>query len=198
MFNNFIAHLKLILNRSNTVRSNPISLSRCCGLSSQRLFPRHTSRVKVRPLPQAHSAVTLPLAIVTLEVIRGRSMVHTPVIPDCEIIRVQPLVTDLQIVVIDEQSHEPCEESLTLLLSHVVNLGNVLAECEDGLPARDGVGADDGVDGFEELADVLRSTALSSEELEAVFLGGLVEARLGVGGGQGVEEFLVWFGDAVV
>lgn len=125
-------------------------------------------------------------------------MVHTPVIPDGEIIRVLPLVADLQIVVIDEQSHEPCEESLTLLLSHVVNLGNVMAECEDGLPARDGVGADDGVDGFEELADILGSTALSSEELEAVLLGGLVEARLGVGGGQGVEEFLVWFRDAVV
>jgi hypothetical protein len=175
-----------------------LALSRCSTLSGQRLPPRHTSWVQIRPLSQANRAVSFPLSIVTLEVIRSSSVVHTPVIPDGEIVRVLPPVTDLQIVVIDEQSHEPCEKSLALELAHVVHLAYVLADGKDGLPARDGVGADDGVDGLEELADVLGGAAGLGVELEAVPLGGLVEAGLCVGGGQGLEEFLVWFGDAVV
>lgn len=125
-------------------------------------------------------------------------MVHTPVIPDREIVGVLPPVTDLQIVVIDEQSHEPGQQRLALELGDVVHLGHVLADGEHGLPAGDRVGANDGVDGLEQLADVLGGAARLGEELEAVAGGGLVEAWLRVGGGQGLEEALVWLRDAVV
>lgn len=125
-------------------------------------------------------------------------MVHAPVIPDSEIVLVLPSVPDLQVVVIDEQSHEPVEQRSALQISDIVHLRNVLADGEHALPASDGVGADDGVDGLEKLANVLGSTALAAVDLEAVLFGGLVEARLRVGCGQAFEEFLVWCRDAVV
>jgi hypothetical protein len=53
------------------------------------------------------------------------------------------------------------------------------------------------VDGLEDLADVLGRAALGRVELEAVALGCLVEAGLGVGRGEALEEALVWGGDAV-
>lgn len=101
-------------------------------------------------------------------------------------------------MVIDQQSDEPSQKRLALELAHIVHLGDVLADGKDGFPPGNGVGADDGVDGLEEVADVLRGAAGFGVELEAVPVGGLVEAGLRVGGGQGLEEFLVWFGDAVV
>ena len=110
-------------------------------------------------------------------------MIHTPVIPDGEIILVLPSVSDLQVVVIDEQSHEPVEQRLTLQLSHVVDLPDVVSDGENALPAGDGVGADHGVDGLEKLADVLGCAALTAVEVEAVLVGGLVEARLHIGRG---------------
>lgn len=74
----------------------------------------------------------------------------------------------------------------------------MLADGEYGLPAGDRVGADDRVDGLEQLADVLGGAASLAEELEAVALSGFVEAWLRVCGSQGLEEALVWLRDAVV
>ena len=68
----------------------------------------------------------------------------------------------------------------------------------DGLPAGDGVGADDRVDGREIGADVLRGAARAFEKGEPSFGGDGVELRLGEGAGQGLVELLVGFRDAVV
>jgi hypothetical protein len=74
----------------------------------------------------------------------------------------------------------------------------VVAHGEDALPARHGVRADDGVDCLEELAHVLGRAPLGAVQLEAVALCRLVEAWLGVGCREGVEEALEGLRDAVV
>jgi hypothetical protein len=56
-----------------------------------------------------------------------------------------------------------------------------MAESKNALPAGDGVGAHDGVDGFEDFADIFGGAARFGIDLEAVFLGGFVEFWLGVG-----------------
>jgi hypothetical protein len=53
--------------------------------------------------------------------------------------------------------------------------------CKDTLPASNWVGANDGVNGFEDGTNVLGGTTWLAVELKAVVLSSLVEARLGVG-----------------
>ena len=68
----------------------------------------------------------------------------------------------------------------------------------DSLPAGDGIGADNGVNGREIGADVLRGAAGAFEKGEASLGSDGVELRLGKGAAQGLVELLVGFGDAVV
>ena len=75
---------------------------------------------------------------------------------------------------------------------------HVVTDCEDGFPACDWVGADHGVNGRKVFADIVRGATGGCVEFEVVVLGGFVECGLGVGGGQGVKEFLVGSGNAVV
>lgn len=162
------------------------------------LGPAGALRVKVRPLTQTHCPGTRPLTIVANHVVRSRRMVHRAVIPDGEVIDVLPLVTDLQVVVLDNELHEPVEEVARLGLAETVDLLDVMASAEDALPAGDGVGANHGVDGFEELADILRRTTLGAVDLETIALSGVVEAGLSVGRSECLEELLQRLGDTVV
>lgn len=73
-----------------------------------------------------------------------------------------------------------------------------MAHGEDGFPACNRVGADDGVDGFEHIADVFGGSSRSGEELEVVGVGGGFEARLSVGCCERFEKLLIGFRDAVV
>lgn len=59
----------------------------------------------------------------------------------------------------------------------------MVADCVDGFPACDGVGADHGVDGGQVAAGVFGGTAWGGVEFEVVGFGGGVEFGLGVGGG---------------
>ncbi len=74
----------------------------------------------------------------------------------------------------------------------------MLANCKDGLPACDRVGADDRVNSREHVANIVRGAARGGVEFEVIFVGGIVESGLRVGGGQGVEELLIGSGKAVV
>jgi hypothetical protein len=56
-----------------------------------------------------------------------------------------------------------------------------MTESKNALPARNGVGAYDGMDGFENFADVFGGAAGFGIDLEAVLLGCFVEFRLCVG-----------------
>lgn len=57
---------------------------------------------------------------------------------------------------------------------------HVVADGEHALPPGDGVRADDGVHGFEDLADVFGGAAGPGEDLEVVAGGGFVEGWLRV------------------
>ena len=67
----------------------------------------------------------------------------------------------------------------------------VLADCEDGFPACDGVGADHGVNGGKFFADVIGGASGGGVEFEVIVFGARVELGLRISGGQGVEKFLV-------
>ena len=67
----------------------------------------------------------------------------------------------------------------------------MLADCEDRFPARDGVGADHGVNGGKFFADVIGGASGGGVEFEVIVFGARVELGLRVSGSQGVEEFLV-------
>lgn len=121
-----------------------------------------------------------------------------PVIPDGDIVAVLPADADLQVVVVDQQLGEPLQQRLGLELGHVVDVRQVAADGEDGLPARDRVGAHDGVDGGQLLAHVEGRAAGLVVDLEVAALGGGDEAGLRKGGRQALEELLVRCGDAVV
>jgi hypothetical protein len=88
---------------------------------------------------------------------------------------------NLQIMIINNQSHEPRQQCLALPFRKAIDVLHMVAEREDGFPACDGVGADYGVDGFEDFADVLGGSAGSGVDFESVLFGGFVEAWLGVG-----------------
>jgi hypothetical protein len=108
-------------------------------------------------------------------------MIHTPIIPNREIIRILPPVSYLQIMIIHHKSQEPVQYAFTLSFSQSINFLHVVAECENALPAGDGVGAHDRVDGFEDFADVFGGAAGLGIDLETILLGRFVEFRLCVG-----------------
>jgi hypothetical protein len=84
-------------------------------------------------------------------------------------------------MIIHHKSQEPIQYPFALSLSQVVDFLHVVPESEDALPAGDGVGAHDGMDGFEDFADVFRGAAGFRVDLEAILLGCFVEFRLGIG-----------------
>jgi hypothetical protein len=102
-----------------------------------------------------------------------------------KIVRIPPLMPNLQIMVIDDQTHKPIQQSPALLLRQPDDALDMMPHCEDGLPACDRVRANDGMDGAELRADVLGGAARRCVQLEAVGVSGFVEAGLGVGCGEG-------------
>ena len=134
----------------------------------QRLPPRLTIWIQVRPLPQTDG--TLPCPITQAFVVRRGGMVHATIIPNSwrmsatyqrasttqfrntenkltKIVRIPPLMPDLQIVVFDNQTHKPIQQSPALLLRQPVDALDMMPYSEDGLPACDRVRANDGMDG---------------------------------------------------
>jgi len=69
---------------------------------------------------------------------------------------------------------------------------------EHRLPTRDWVGSDNGMDGLEDVTNVLWCSTLLVIEFEAVLIGRLLEARLSVCSSQALEEFLIWGGNPIV
>lgn len=157
------------------------------------------SWVKVRLLPQTDSPRPLPLAQTLLADVVWRSrVIDTTIIPNGEIVDVVPTVTDLQVMILHNQADEPVQEVLGLVVGQPVDVLDVVAHGEHGLPARHGVGAHYRVDGFEYVADVLGGSSGRREELEVVLLGGCVEVWLGVVCRERVEEAPECGRDAVV
>ena len=73
----------------------------------------------------------------------------------------------------------------------------MVSDCEDGFPAGDWIGADDGVRSLELIADVVGRTARGGVQFEVIVFGSFSEQRLRIGGSKTFKEFLVRGGDAV-
>lgn len=101
-------------------------------------------------------------------------------------------------MILNNELQKRFQQRSTLLRFEPIDLLRVDADGIDRLPARDGIGADDGVDGREVGADVLGGAAGAFEEGEAAFRCDGVELGLGEGAGEGLVELLVGFRDAVV
>lgn len=115
-----------------------------------------------------------------------------------KIVLVLPAETDLQVVVVDNQTDEPLQQVVTLFFGQSINLADVVTDGEDTLPAGHGVGADDRVDGRQVVADVVGAASRFGVQLKLVVLGALVEGGLRICCVKGLEELLIWPGDAVV
>ena len=125
-------------------------------------------------------------------------MIHASVIPDRQIVGIRPPVPNLQVMILNDQVFEPFEQVTALGWCETVNTLAVRADRKDGLPACDGIGTHDGMLGGKLGTNVVRGAAWTFEEGETIGRRGFTEARLGVGGGQRVEELLVGGGYAVV
>ena len=101
-------------------------------------------------------------------------------------------------MVLVDQIQEPTQELGALLLGQTVDMLDMAANREDALPARDGIGAHDGVDGLQLATDVLGRAPRFVVELKPCVFRHLTEKRLLKGGGEAFKELLVWFADAVI
>ena len=99
--------------------------------------------------------------------IRRRSIEHTPIIPDCHIIWMLPALPRLQIIIIHDQLCEPFQQRLRFQRRYMVNVLHVGVDCEDRLPVCDRAGTNDGLEGGQFFADVVRGTTAVSVDFEA-------------------------------
>ena len=118
-------------------------------------------------------------------------MVHTSIIPNREIIGILPSMSHLQIVVIDNQPHEPVKQRLRFRLREAVHPLHVMTNSKHRLPAGHGISAYHGMDGFELFAHVLGRAAGFAVDVEPVLGCCEVEFGLRLGGVKGLQESLV-------
>lgn len=109
-----------------------------------------------------------------------------------------PLESNLQIMVVIDKIQEPLQQMLALFVGHAIDVRDVSAHREDALPPSDGVRSDNGVDGLELTANILRSTARLFVELETLAFGNGAKVRLLKGCGESLEELLVRLADSIV
>jgi len=106
------------------------------------------------PLPSPLTQIRLA------QIIWSGGMIHTSIVPDRQIIGILPSMTDLQIMIINYQGQELIQKSLAFELRQPIDALDMMPKRKDRLPACDRIGAYNWMDSFEDLADVLWSTAL--------------------------------------
>lgn len=75
-------------------------------------------------------------------------MIHAPIIPDRQILRVLPSVPHLEIMIISDQIHEPPKRLLAFEIAKSIDRLHMMSNGENGFPASDGVCANYRVLGF--------------------------------------------------
>lgn len=126
----------------NTQRSPSSEVSQPRSLNQTQRFPSALAPlIKERLLPDGNDAIPLPLASIVI----GRSVENRAIIPNGKVI-LSPAETNLEIVILRNKLGEIVLENLALSLGDAVDLArlDLLACCEEGLPACHGVGTDDG------------------------------------------------------
>jgi uncharacterized ParB-like nuclease family protein len=62
-------------------------------------------------------------------------MVHTPVVPDGEIIRILPSMANLDVMIFRNQRREPIESSLAFFFGQPIDVLHMVADRKDRFPA---------------------------------------------------------------
>lgn len=101
-------------------------------------------------------------------------------------------------MVLVDNIQEPVQQVLALLLRHTIDVLHVSANREDALPSGHRVRPDNRVNGLEFFTDVLGCAARLVVQFEAAVVRDRLEERLLECHGEGFQEFLVGFADAVV
>jgi hypothetical protein len=100
------------------------------------------------------------------------------------IVIVDPLVANLEIVILNDHLDEPVEQVLAFPLCHVVDVRNVTSHGEDALPSGDGIRADDWMYRFKRVANIVGRSSLARIQLEAMSHRASCVPGLGVHRGQ--------------
>lgn len=79
----------------------------------QILLSRPAVRIQIRLLTQTNSPLPRPRALI----IKSRRMIHTPIIPNRQIIHILPPLADLQVVILHDQLNKPVQRMLALFFS---------------------------------------------------------------------------------
>lgn len=80
------------------------------------------------------------------------------VIPDGHVVLVQPAVSYMHVVIGDQQVVHPVLQSLAFFGGYPVDLGDMMAQHEEAVPSRHGIGADHRVLGLDMTAPILWCT----------------------------------------
>ena len=96
---------------------------------SQSLPPRPTLRIEKRPLPNPNNPMPLPFPQPII--IRRRSMINTPIIPNRQIPLPPPPKPNLKIVILNHEPRKPLQQRRRLLSRDLVDFLHVVAHCED-------------------------------------------------------------------
>lgn len=95
-------------------------------------------------------------------------MIYAAIIPDRQVVRLLPAQPYLEIMILHDQLHKPIQKAARFFFRQPVDVLDVVADGEHGLPTGDGVRADDRVHGLEDVADVLGGAAGGGVHLEVV------------------------------
>lgn len=125
-------------------------------------------------------------------------MQNAAVVPDGDIIRVLPAMTNLKVVVVCDQVDKTSQHLVAFLLSEAVDTLYVVTNTEDALPTSDWVGANDWVYSLQLSTDVLGSATRLAVQLKVVLLSRFCKARLCIGGSEAFKELLVRWRKTIV
>ena len=101
-------------------------------------------------------------------------------------------------MILQNQMGDFVQQLLALFRRHIVDFFNVCADGKDAFPAGNRMCADHGVHSCQAIADVFGRAARAHEDGGAASSGGNIELGLGIGCGKGLQESLVWLGEAVI
>ena len=131
----------------------------CCCLFHKRLPSPCALRVNIWSLPKTDRSLACSLAKVLIQIVGSCCMVNRSVVPNCDIIGVLPAVSDLQVVIVNDQSDKPFKQSLALFWSNIIDVLYVVTDSKDRLPACDRVRSDDRMDGLKDFTHIFGSAA---------------------------------------
>ena len=122
-------------SRENAIATpTSVQASNLHAFSGESLSSSSAHGIEVRPLSQTDCSLSLPRSFI---IIRG-SMVHAAIIPDRNVVRVDPSMPNLQVMVLHDELQEPVHQMPTLILGDFVDALRVSSNGEDALKQMSG------------------------------------------------------------